>query len=466
MKSRKYLFFIVSSILCAPTLNAGRATPDVDAGMRATSNAPTTDESVPPAAMAATLEVPVPGHYTTRIEDDQDRKMQFFTWEPANLDRMKRRDKTWPEDYYRLCLFHGDSCEQAQTRQVIEVTPGINEIPPYRYRPSDHQLPASLAFQESDFKWAIAACVRDSGQCSDYSKPLTISWTQPRLPVHNFPKAGAVRDPMIATQFRWDATADVDHYLLCLTKPGTPCADRAQTQSEDMWVIEVPNSRRDAHLIELLQAAGEVTPYRRARLHGQEMEWSAAVCREGECKYRSPAMPIRFDRGLAKLRVRNVSKLDVDQVWLVGPDQQRQLITPDLSSFLPPASLSTLGGSYRDTYLTHIQRHHLGIEEPSVTPYYRIEYTQQLENAPYPGYAKPTLTSVAFAPGVIHVPEYQIVSETLNITDDGSYFEQVLRSEDGQRYVYRPGGAFPQQPDAGQGPVPLSILRDQGYRVR
>jgi len=430
-------------------------------------------QEVPPPAEVRGLGMPTPapgpdrelappqaGDYQELIRDDHERNTLYFTWAPAHMDPRNRLLPQGPEDHYRVCLFIGDSCESAATRQVFEVTPGVREIPPYRYRLSDHGLKADLAFQETRFNWAVAACIRETGQCSGYSPALPIHWSQPRLPVLVFPKADATQDPMSKLQFRWRATADVDHYLLCLAKPDLGCPNEPTAQADKLSVIALPNTRPYAYLEELLAATSEdgtVTPYQRARLHGQQMQWTAAVCRDGQCEYRPEARSITFDRGLANINVRNISSQDIDALWLLGPgEDDRTLVTHDLSTTLAPNTLAFVGGRYDDNYLVRVQRHHLGVAEPNVAPYYRFEYALRQPNS--------TATTVAFAPGISHLPQYQVERETLFISDAGSYFEQILRGPDERRYVYRPGGSFEGHAEAGPGPVLLQTLRDEGYR--
>lgn len=420
-------------------------------------------DAAPPSELAP----PVPDDYQRMIRDDHERNTLYFTWAPASMDPLYRLTKRWPEDSYRICLFIGDSCESAKTKQVFEVVRGARDIPPYRYRPSRYGQKADLAFQGQQFNWSVAACIRETNRCSDYSPALPINWTQPRLPVLRFPKADAVRSPMVTTDFRWDATADVDHYLLCLAKPDVPCPSEPAAKPEQLMVIKLPSTQRYAYLEQLLEPMaknGRVTPYQRVRLDGQKMQWNAAVCRDGKCQYRTEANPITFDRGPATLYIRNVSSQDINQVWLLGPDDEKTPLTLDLSAYQAPTTLAIKGGHYDDSYLAHVARHHLGIQEPNVIPYYRIEYISAPGGSIFTqGAVGTSHTSLSFAPGITHVPEYEVVRETLFITDDGTYLEQVLRAPDGQRYLYRPGGSFAHHPQAGPGPVPLEAMRDEGY---
>jgi len=424
-------------------------------------------DPVPPSTSAPP--VPDPGDYTRLIRDDHDRNTLYFTWSPAGLDRHKRLARNWPEDHYRICLFIGESCAKAETGQVFGVTPGTRAIPPFRYRPADDGLKVDLAFQETEFNWAVAACDSASGKCSAYSAAQPIHWPQKRLPVLLYPQHGARRDPMIETLFHWDATADAEFYLLCLAKPGVDCPTRMVPRSDDLFVLVLPNTQRRAYLQTLLNAAlsnQPLAPYNRVRLDGQNMYWSVAICRDGKCRYQPEAQAITFDRGNANVFIRNVSRYDINAVWLAGPRRNQQaLLTHDMSTYLPPQRLAAAGGRYDDQYLARIARHHLGIAEPDVAPYYVVQYfREQGRSGPgMPVYERSARNSVAFAPGISHLPDYRVERETLFIFDEGTRFEQVLRGPDGQRYLYRPGGSFEQQPEAGPGPVLLQSLRAEGY---
>jgi hypothetical protein len=412
--------------------------------------------------------VPVPGDYTALIRDDHDRRTLYFTWSPAGMDRDERTARTWPENHYRICLFIGDSCAGATTRQVFDVTPAKGTRPPFRYRPADHGLQADLAFQETRFHWAIAACERNNGLCSDYSEPRAIAWTQQRLPVLLFPEHAATRDPMARTMFRWDATQDAEFYLLCLAKEGVSCPTRMVPRSDDLFVLVLPNTQRRAYLETLLNAAladAPLPPYRRVRLDGQKMYWSVAICRDGECRYQPNANSITFNRGKANIFIRNASRYDINEVWLAGPLRNQQaLLTHDLSTYLPPQRLAAEGGRYDDDYLMRVARHHFGVAEPDVAPYYRVQYFRQRAGGTgTPVYERQARNSVSFAPGIAYLPDYTVERETLFIEDESTRFEQVLRGPDERRYLYRPGGSFENHPQAGPGPVLLQTLRDEGY---
>ena len=59
-------------------------------------------------------------------------------------------------------------------------------------------------------------------------------------------------------------------------------------RSDDLFVLVLPNTQRRAYLETLLNSALSETPlppYRRVRLDGQRMYWTAAICRDGECRY-------------------------------------------------------------------------------------------------------------------------------------------------------------------------------------
>lgn len=412
---------------------------------------------------------PVPGDYMAQIRDDHDRNTLYFTWAPAGMDRHNRLSRLWPEDHYRVCLFIGDSCDRAETAQVFEVIPAEQDIPPYRYRPSDHDLKANLAFQERQFNWSVSACIRTTGQCSEWSKPLPINWTQKRLPVLLYPEDGETRDPMIETMFRWDATADVDFYLLCLAKPAIECPTRMVPRNDDVFVLVLRNNQRRAYLDTLLNEAlanGPIEDYPKARLHGQQMVWHVAICRDGECVYQPKGNTIRFDRGRANIFVRNHTRFDINALWLVGPgDKQRTLLTHDLNNYARPRYLEMKGGLYDEDYLARVERHHKGIQEPNVAPYYHFEYVREMAGVGGPFYEQRARATVSFAPGVAPIPGYKVERETVFILEDGSYFEQLLRGVNDQRYLYRPGGSFEQHPAVGEGPLLLETAINSGYDV-
>lgn len=412
---------------------------------------------------------PTPGDYMSLIRDDHDRNTLYFTWSPAGMDRHNRLARLWPEDHYRVCLFIGESCDRAETAQVFEVIPAERDVPPYRYRPFDHDLKANLAFQERPFNWSVSACVHATGQCSDWSDPLPINWTQKRLPVLLYPEDGETRDPMIETMFRWDATADVDFYLLCLAKPETECPTRMVPRSDDLFVLVLRNNQRRAYLDTLLNAAlsnGPIEDYPKARLHGQEMTWSVAICRDGECAYQPQRNRLVFDRGRANIFVRNYSRFDINALWLVGPgENQRNLLTHDLNTYARPRYLAIKGGLYDEDYLARVERHHKGIEEPGVAPYYHFEYVREMAGVGGPFYEQQARRTVSFAPGVSPISGYRVERETVFIVQDGSYFEQLLRGPNEQRYLYRPGGGFAQHPAVGEGPLLLETAVSSGYDV-
>lgn len=412
---------------------------------------------------------PIPGDYTRVIRDDHDRNTLYFTWSPAGMDWRNRLSRNWPEDHYRVCLFLGDNCESARLRQIFEFFPAARDIPPYRYRPAEHGLKADLVFQESRLNWSVAACVGKTGQCSRYSKPLPLDWQQKRLPVLLFPKDGATRDPMAKTMFHWEATADVDFYLLCMAKPGIACPTRMVPPSDDLFVMVLNNRQRRAYLDTLLNSAltkGPIENYRPARLHGQKMYWSVAICRNGKCVYQPSAHSINFDRGRANIFVRNMTRFDVNQLWLVGPGKEdRTLLTHDLNTYTLPRHLALAGGIYNDDYLSRVERHHMGDAEPDVAPYYHFEYVREMAGVGGPYYERSARSSVSFAPGIAHVPGYRVERETVFIVADGTYFEQILRGPNDRRYLYRPGGSFSKHPEVGQGPILLQALRDEGYEA-
>ena len=423
------------------------------------------------AAEAATEQVltaPVAGEYTAVIADDHDRNTVFFTWTPAGMQPLKRLNKTWTEDHYRICLFDGDSCSSSKNSQVFEFVPGTRDIPPFRYRPADHALKIDLAFQESTFRWAVAGCLRDTGQCSAYSISLPVRWTQKRLPVLLAPEDGEVRDPMIKTMFRWDATEDAEFYLLCLAKPGINCPSKMVPPSEDLFVLVLPNTQRQAYLQTLLNSGLSDEPldnFQQARLHGQKMQWTVGICRDGKCKYQPKMNAISFDRGRAEIHVRNNSSFDINDLWLVDQKTGRQTqLTHDMHNYRTPGALKFRGGKYDDDYLTRVQRQHLGKAEPEVAPYYAFAFTRE-RVAGSRSYEQNRRKTVSFAPGIQYLPDYTVERETLFIMDDGSRLEQILRGPDGERYVYRPAGSFSDIPDVGPGPVLLSTLRNTGYKA-
>ena len=419
-------------------------------------------------AETVSLTAPTPGDYTARISDDHDRNTAFFTWTPAGMQPLKRLIKTWPEDHYRICLFDGDTCESSQTGQVFEVIPGARDIPPFRYRPADHDLKIDLAFQETAFNWAIAACVRNTQQCSPYSKSMPIHWTQKRLPVLLAPQHAAVRDPMDKTMFHWDATEDAEFYILCLAKPNLTCPAKLLPPSEDLFTLVVPNTQRQAYLQTLLNSAlseKPLAPYQQARLHGQEMYWTVGICRDGRCQYQPNVNTITFDRGRAEIHVRNNSRFDINGLWLVDlASGQRSLLIHDMTNYRPPGALSFRSGLYNDDYLTRVDRQHMGNAEPKVAPYYAFAYQSELPGS-VRRYGATASTSISFAPGIQYLPEFTVERETMFILDNGTRFEQILRGPDGERYVYRPGGSFRDHPAAGEGPVLLSVLREEGYNA-
>ena len=239
-------------------------------------------------------------------------------------------------------------------------------------------------------------------------------------------------------------------------------------RSDDLFVLVLPNTQRRAYLETLLNSALSDTPlppYGRVRLDGQKMYWSVAICRDGECRYQPNVNGINFSRGKANVFIRNASRYDINEVWLAGPLRNQQaLLTHDLSRYLPPQRLAAEGGRYDDEYLVRVARHHLGIAEPEVAPYYRVQYfRQQAGGMGAPVYERQARNSVSFAPGIAYLPDYQVERETLFIEDDGTRFEQVLRGPDDRHYLYRPGGSFAKHPQAGPGPVLLQTLRDEGY---
>jgi len=417
---------------------------------------------------AQELAPPTPGDYTTVISDDHDRNTAFFTWAPANMPRLNRLDRSWPEDHYRLCLFDGDTCESSKTGQLFEVIPGKNDIPPYRYRPADHDLKIDLAFQETQFNWAVAACILESGQCGPYSKALPVNWTQKRVPVLMSPEHSAVRDPMIRTMFRWDATEDAEFYILCLAKPDVTCPAKLVPPNEDVFTLVLPNTQRSAYLQTLLNSSlgdAPVEPFQQARLHGQQMYWTVGICRDGQCKYQPNVNTITFDRGKAEVHVRNNSRFDINELWLLDRKSgQQDLLTHDLGNYRTPRSLRFRDGLYDDDYLTRVDRQHMGNAEPKVAPYYAFAFKREQASGSRQ-YEQAARVSTDFAPGIQHLPNYTVERETLFITDDDTRFEQILRGPGGERYVYRPGGSFSNHPDAGPGPVLLSTLRDEGYKA-
>jgi hypothetical protein len=176
------------------------------------------------------------------------------------------------------------------------------------------------------------------------------------------------------------------------------------------------------------------------------------------------AMTFPLER--APIYIRNRSQYDINQVWLVssngpGLPLERRMLTPDLSALLP------FGADYNNEIVAYVPLlHYPAASAPN--PYYVLQHIQEeLRFRGAPQYHSNPRSTSAFAPGVIHVPGYTLVRETMFIFDwsgvPTSRFEQMLRGPDGKLYLFRPGGFFHGHPEVDSGPILLQTLIDEGY---
>jgi hypothetical protein len=210
---------------------------------------------------------------------------------------------------------------------------------------------------------------------------------------------------------------------------------------------------------------------------GQTLHWTAAACNGVTgCVYQQSVRQMTFPPLLSPLYIRNWSQYDINEVWLVrgggpGVPLERQLLTRDLSQWHNP--LASGSRNYSNEILVQVPKRHDPSQEPTVQPYYALDYMQEQAGGIGGQPALPYVqrSSVSFAPGVHYLSGYAIVRETLFLLDynglPSSRHELVVRGPDDRLNLYRPccdvGQLFEGHPEVGNGPIPLQTLMNEGY---